>query len=105
MTDVVAFPSVPLPATMSCPPAVICTRPGATAASEGANPVICTFNISPGRAGFVALIIAFVTLCTPLMDGGAGAIATTTGYAVVVPLFNRRIAGPGWSDAGTTRLI
>ena len=39
------------------------------------------------------------------MDGGTGAMATTTGYALVAPLFKRRIAGPGWSDAGITRLI
>src|SRR5579863_2763343 len=101
----VPFTSVTLPAGIASPPAVMLTRPGATAASETANPTTSMFNRSPGCTGFAALMLPLDALCSAAIEGGAGAIATTTGYAVVVPLFKRRIAGPGWTAAGITRLI
>src|SRR5579872_2762364 len=92
-------------AGISIAPTVTCTRPGSTVAPAAASPVTSKVSASPGCGALDALILACDAFCTAVITGGAASIEITTGYALVVPLFSFRIAGPGLTDAGITRLI
>lgn len=73
-------------------------------APAAARPVTSSVRLSPGLGALDAAMGAPAVFCSPAIAGGVETSVITTGEALVVPLLSLRIAIPGLSAGGTTKV-